>query len=345
MAEPGLISIPALKEKDPVRGRLLLADRHLAATREGKPYLKLVLMNRTGSIEGIVWENAEAEFLRFTPGDVAEVTGTVVLFQQERRLRVHALSPVSKEEIRKEEFLPASAREPSEMEAELHRTIRRVRNPFLRRLLESVFRDPEIWQAYRRAPAAKAMHHAYLGGLLEHSLSLARLVQLAVRNYPFLDADLMLAGALLHDLGKAWELSPELGFEYTDQGRLVGHILLGLEVLDKKIQEIPEFPSDLAVHLKHIMASHHGEYTHGSPKRPKTLEALCLHGLDNLDAKLWGVQQFMQREAKGADRWTPYHKVHERYFYIPERLLEAEKTDSGKAAEGPEDEPPDLFGP
>lgn len=343
MAKSGLVSIPSLKERDPFQGRLLIADRQLATTREGKPYLKLVLMNRTGSIEGILWENAESEFLRLLPGDVADVTGTVVLFQQERRLRVQALSPVPREEVRKEEFLPASARDPAEMEAELHRTIRKVRNPFLRRLLESVFRDLEIWEAFRQAPAAKAMHHAYLGGLLEHTLSLARLVQLSVRNYPFLDGDLVLAGALLHDLGKAWELSPDMGFEYTDKGRLIGHILLGMEVLDRKIREIPDFPSDLGMHLKHIVASHHGELAHGSPKRPKTLEALFLHGLDNLDAKLWGVQQFMQREAKGADRWTPYHRVHERYFYVPERLLEDERTDTGKTMD-PEDEPPDLFG-
>lgn len=346
MTQSGLLSIPDLKVNEPVRAKLLLTDRQLATTREGRPYLKLTLMNRTGSIEGILWENAEAEALKFSPGEVAEVQGTVVLYQQERRLRVQVLSPVPKEEVRREDYLPASARDPSEMEAELHRTIRKVRNPFLRRLLESVFRDPEIWEAYRQAPAAKAMHHAYLGGLLEHTLSLARLVQLAVRNYPFLDADLVLAGALLHDLGKAWELSPDLGFEYTDSGRLVGHIVLGLEVLDKKIREIPDFPSELAMHLKHIVASHHGELAHGSPKRPKTLEALCLHGLDNLDAKLWGVQQFMQRETKGADRWTPYHRVHERYFYVPERLMEAEKTHAGKEAGGdPEDEPPDLFGP
>ena len=342
MKNDKFVAIGDLRERDGVQGRFLVTEKQLAYTKEGKAFLKLGLMNRAGLIEGILWENAEAEYARFAQGEIIEVHGTVVLYQQERKIKLQKLVSVSPEEIRKEDFLPSSARDPGEMEEELHRTIRKVRNPYLRRLLESVFRDPEIWRAYRLAPAAKSIHHAYLGGLIEHTLSLTRLVRLATQNYPFLDGDLVLAGALLHDMGKAWELSSELGFDYTDEGRLLGHILIGIEVLDRKIKEIPDFPPPLTMQIKHLVASHHGELAFGSPKQPQTLEALCLHALDNLDAKLWGVLAFMQKETRGNDRWTSYHRVHERYFYVPESLGESKSKGKSAQEESPEGSP-DLF--
>ncbi|MEW6439375.1 MAG: HD domain-containing protein [bacterium] len=333
-----------LREKDTVQERFLVAEKQLAFTREGKAYLKLALMTRAGRIEGILWENAEAESQRFSQGDVIEVQGTVVLYQGERKIRLQRISTPNPDGVRKEDYLPCSSRSYEEMEGELNRTVRKVKNPFLRHLLEAIFRDPVIWKAYRCAPAAKSVHHAYLGGLLEHTLSLARLVGLATQNYPFLDADLVLAGALVHDLGKAWELCPELGFEYTNEGRLLGHIVIGLEILEKKIREVPDFPAPLAMHLKHIVASHHGELEFGSPKQPQTLEALCLHALDNLDAKLCGVHQFVQREIRDTERWTSFHRVHERYFYVPEPVARGGATVKDAPEPAAEEETPDLFG-
>jgi 3'-5' exoribonuclease len=339
-----MLDIRTLKEQDRIKGQFLIAEKHLHTTKDGKPFLRLQLMNRTGSIEGVLWDDADSAYqiLCRSPQQVVSVKGVVVLYQQERRIRLHAVSPAPEGTTRLEEFLPTSARDPEEMEEELHRTIRRVGNPFLRRLLESVFRDPEIWDAFRNAPAAKRMHHAYRGGLLEHTLSLTRLVQLALKNYPFLDGDLLLAGALVHDLGKAWELRATTGFDYSDQGRLVGHIVLGVETLQRKIDTITDFPPSLATRLKHLVISHHGEMEFGSPKQPVTLEALCLHGLDDLDATLWGVHDFIQREAAPGKQWTAFHRVHQRYFHIPEALPQDPRTHEASQDE-PEESPPDLF--
>ncbi len=338
-----MIQINKLKKNEAVKGRLLVAEIHLSHTKEGKPFLKLALMNRTGRIEGILWEKAEQAFRAVRQGWLVEVQGSVGIYQQEPQIKLQAISPVPEEEQDLSGFLPSSSRSKKEMKDEIHRVIGEIRNPFLRRLLEDIFRDPDVWDAFSRAPAAKGMHHAFLGGLLEHSLSLVRLVQLALKNYPFLDQDLMIAGALLHDLGKARELSPELGFDYTDEGRLLGHILIGLALIEKKISAIPEFPGPLATNLKHIVASHHGELEFGSPKQPVTLEACCLHMLDSLDAKLLGIHEYMKKEAQGNKQWTPFHRVHQRFFYIPESLRQEAGPGEGET-ESVQASTPDLFG-
>ncbi len=340
-----MLEIPRLNENDPVRARLLVTRKQLGRTREGKPYLRLRLANRSGSIEALVWDDAERVYrsLSGTSYPVVDVQGVVTLYQNERRIRLSDLTVLPEGEADLDDFLPRSPRPPEEMAEELHGTIRKVKNPFLRRLLEGVFRDPEIWDRFRAAPAAKMMHHAYRGGLLEHTLSLAGLARLASRHYPFLDGDLLLAGALLHDLGKAWEISPEPGFDYTDEGRLLGHILIGYRVLEAKIEAIPDFPPSLALNLKHLLASHHGEPQFGSPKTPMTLEAFCLHALDDLDAKLHGIHAFLREEAAPERRWTAFHRVHQQYFYIPEFLREGETSPTKETRGGEEEEPPGLF--
>jgi 3'-5' exoribonuclease len=339
-----LLDLNKLKKRDSVEGRLLVAEKHLQRTKDGKPYLRLQLMNRTGSMEAVLWDGAESAYdlLAGSPHPVVEIKGEVVLYQQERRIRLHAVSPASPEKAQIEDFLPASLRDPEEMAAELQQRIRKVGNPFLRLLLETVFRDPEIWEPFRNAPAAKMVHHACRGGLLEHTLSLARLVQLVCKHYPFLDGDLLLTAALVHDLGKAWEIRSDAGFEYSDEGRLLGHILLGAEILEKKIEGIPEFPRSLAMNLKHIVISHHGELEFGSPKRPMTLEALCLHALDNLDAKLWGIHDFLGKEASPGKRWTSFHRVHQQHFYIPDTYPQAEEPVEDRK-DDLEEAPLDLF--
>lgn len=337
-----MIQIHELRKNENIEGRLLIADMQLSRTKDGKPFLRLSLMNRTGRIEGILWENAEQASRLVRQGRIVEIQGLVGIYQQEPQIKLQAISPVPEEEQDLEGFLPSSSRRREEMKAELHRIIREIKNPFIRRLLEDIFRDPDIWDAFSRAPAAKSMHHAFLGGLLEHSLSLTRLVQTVLKNYPFMDQDLLTAGALLHDLGKAWELSAELGFDYTDEGRLLGHILIGLEKIEKKITAIPEFPKTLAMNLKHMVASHHGELQFGSPKEPVTLEAYCLHLLDSLDAKLLGIREYMQKEAQGNRQWTAFHRVHQRFFQIPASIRQERGTETGEVTREPESTP-DLF--
>ena len=338
-----MLRIQDLKKNDPVDGSLLVAEKNLQSTREGKPFLRLLFMNRTGRIEGTLWENAQDADRAVSQGQIVRIRGVVVTYQQELKIRIQAISPLREGEGNPRDYLPASPRSTEEMGEELHRLIGTTRNPFLRRLLEDVFRDPGVWETFSTAPAAKSMHHAYLGGLLEHSLSLARLVQLVLKNYPFLDRDLLIAAALFHDLGKAWEFSPELGFDYTDSGRLLGHILIGLDLLEKKMALIPEFPEPLAMHLKHLVASHHGELQFGSPKPPMTLEALCLHLLDNLDAKLLGIHEYLQQEAVNQARWTAYHRVHQRAFYIPDSFARRGKARE-ETKKGHEEPSLDLFG-
>ncbi len=199
---------------------------------------------------------------------------------------------------------------------ELKGLIGKVKNSYLRKLLDAFFKETGFVDAFCKAPAAKSVHHAYLGGLLEHTLSVTRLATLIARNYPELNVDILITGAVLHDIGKTTELSVDVGFDYTDSGRLLGHIVTGTLMLDKKISEIKGFPTNLADTLKHIIVSHHGMYEWGSPKRPKTMEALALHYADDMDAKLMIIKSAMQRELGSAQSgWTGYNSLMGRYFF------------------------------
>lgn len=337
-----MIQISNLKRDKTVSGKVLVAEKHLSRTKEGKHFLRLSLMDPSGRIEGILWDNAEQVSQSISQGQVVEIRGMVKYYQKEKQIKLQAINPVPIGQENLEAFLPSTSRKKEEMEEEFHRVIRGIKNSFLRRLLEDIFRDPEIWKAFCKAPAAKSMHHAFLGGLLEHTLSLVSLVQLVLKHYTFLDRDLLLSGALLHDLGKTWEIAPELGFDYTDKGRLLGHILIGLDVIEKKISGIPDFPKSLALQLKHLVASHHGELEFGSPKHPMTLEAFCLHMLDNLDAKILSIHEYLQKEASEGNRWTSYHRILQRYFYIPESFSNTE-TSRDESTEGSDTVNAELF--
>jgi len=338
--------IADLKNNDLVQGCYLVAHKALLWTREGKPYLKLGLMDTTGRMEAILWEDAELQAPHIAQGDVVAIKGMVGEYQKERRIKITYIETVPDGEVRKEDFMPSSPRPIEEMHKELTSAIRKVKDPYLKQLLNSVFHDASVWERFSKAPAGKSLHHAYLGGLLEHTLSVVRLCESALPNYPFLDTDLVIAGALLHDVGKAWELSFETGFDYTDQGQLLGHIVLGVRLIEEKISKIPDFPKERAMLITHLVISHHGETEFGSPKQPMTLEAIFLNKLDDLDAKLWGVFSFLEKEGGNKTGWSPYHKVHERYFYLPEHLVQAidqrrladkDKEESENGAE------PDLF--
>ncbi len=338
-----MLNISNLQLDAAVNEALLVAEKQLNRTRDGKPFLRLTLMNRTGRIEGTLWNNAEEVSLHCAQGQLVHVRGRITTYQKELKINMKSVSPVEGETLDMSGFLPSSSRDPGEMAEELHRTIRGIKNPFLKHLMEDVFRDTEIWDRFSRAPAAKSMHHAFLGGLMEHSLSLAALAKTVAKNYPFLDADLLTVGALTHDLGKAWELSPDLGFDYTDAGRLLGHIYIGMNVLEKKIAEIAEFPPQLAMHLKHLLGSHHGEPAFGALKPPMTLEAICLHQLDNLDAKMYGIRDFMESAIPENEQWSTYHRVHQQYFFSPEPLGKTTKPEPETPPKPDPDTPPDLF--
>jgi len=190
-----------------------------------------------------------------------------------------------------------------------------VQDANIRALLEAIFNDPDVRERFKIAPAAKAMHHPYLGGLIEHELSICGLVEKICDHYGAgINKDLLYAGALLHDIGKIYELSYKRSFEYTDEGRLLGHITMGVELIDEKLRSLPGFPRELAVRLKHMLLSHHGHLEFGSPKRPKIIEAIILYYLDDMDAKVNTVQALVLDETNTGS-WTPYQRIFERFIY------------------------------
>jgi 3'-5' exoribonuclease len=193
-----------------------------------------------------------------------------------------------------------------------------VHHPSLRRLLLAFFEDEGFVKKFKLAPAAKAVHHVYIGGLVEHTLSVVQLILLIGPRYRGINQDLLITGGILHDIGKIAELSFDRTFDYTDPGRLLGHIILTVQMIDEKIRIIPEFPEELSTLLEHIVLSHHGEYAFGSPKLPQTLEALLLHHVDDMDAKIHGFLAWIEKEKDTPSRWTSYHKLFDRFIFKPE---------------------------
>jgi 3'-5' exoribonuclease len=231
------------------------------------------------------------------------------------QLILSELKRVPEEQVHLADFLPETDRDISLMEQELHALVASLRDPDLQRLLNSFFCDCELIAQFRLAPAAKGMHHVYLGGLLEHSLSVAKLVEAIVPLYDNLNRDLLVVGALLHDVGKVREMSYIRSFDYTDEGKLLGHITIGVEMLQERIASLPGFPQELGMLLKHMLLSHHGQYEYGSPKRPKTMEATILNYLDDLDSKINGIRTHIRKEPDNPSRWTSYHRLYDRYFF------------------------------
>lgn len=289
-------------------------DKQLAYKRNGEPYVTLNIADRTGKMKAVVWDNAEAINKRFASGDFVKVAGNVGQYNDKLQLVIRHVASVNADDIDTRDFLPTVDRDVDDMFERLVQITRSVQNPHLSALLQAFFQDDAFVILFKKAPAAKKMHHAYIGGLLEHSLSIAHLIRAVADHYKGLDRDLLLTGGILHDIGKIHEFTYEKHIDYSDSGRLLNHIVLGVEMLGKKIRTLPDFPDDLGLLLKHMIVSHHGTREFGSPEPPKTLEAVILNHLDDLDAKVTGVRTFMEQE-DSEDLWTPYHQVLDRFFY------------------------------
>ena len=287
------IFINQFKRGQSVEGFFLAKEKTVSKTKTGNPYLSLRLADRTGEIEGRVWDKASDFGSLFEKDDVIKVQGEVDEFQGVLQLRVLRLRKAAAGEFDLADFLPKTAHDVDSMLSEVRESAESLRNPHLRALLDSFLADEEFVKKFKTAPAAKAMHHVYIGGLLEHTLSVLRLIRLVAPQYKAIDLDLILAGGFLHDIGKVDELAYERAFDYTDRGRLLGHITLTVEKIGKKIQSLPDFPETLALLLKHLILSHHGEYVFGfpqtaqdpgspppSPPRRFGRENQRLHGLD-----------------------------------------------------------------
>jgi len=256
----------------------------------GIGHMTIKLMDCSGEVEGRIWDRVDELSARFNKDDFVQVAGKASVYMGKMQLVLQELDRLEESVVDLADFLPVSARPAAEMAAELTSLVAGLADPALRQLMLAFLEDHDFMAGYTRAPAAKTMHHVYLGGLLEHSLSVAVLADDISRRYPDLNRDLLVVGALLHDVGKVAELRYQRSFEYTDAGKLLGHIVIGVEMVEEKLRSTQDFPLELAIHLKHLLLSHHGQYEYGSPKRPKTMEAVILNFLDDLDSKINGVR-------------------------------------------------------
>jgi len=292
-----------------------VTEKNLAVSQKGSPYLNLRLRDKTGEIDGRVWENAIQFNRSFQKGDVIALRSRAVNYRNVMQLSISHIEKVDDSTIEPADYSPSTSFNIDDMYEELMTYVEGINNPHLQELLNTIFHDEEIRTAFKRAPAAKGLHHCYIGGLLEHTLSVTQLLDMAAQHYRNVNRDLIIAGGILHDIGKIYELSFAKMIDYTDRGRLVGHIVIGVEIVDQKIAALDNFPEQLALELRHILLSHHGVLEFGSPKRPKTLEAQLVNMIDDLDAKINAFQGFIDSSNDDESHWTPYHRLFERFIY------------------------------
>ena len=309
-----------IKEGQAIADIFLIKDMSRAETRAAKPYLIMTLMDRTGEIEARLWENADAFLGICEPGNLVYVSGQAQAYRGALQIKIDNVMQLDRPDVDMGLFLQSSKRNIADMAREITALAKGVRDPHCRKLLHKFFNNKDFFTEFQRAPAAKSMHHAYLGGLLEHTLTVAQLAEMLAGFYQALDRDLLITGALLHDIGKTRELAfAAIPFDYTDSGRLVGHLVLGAEMVREVVGTIPDFPEDLAVRLQHIILSHHGRYEFGSPTLPMMSEAFVLNFLDDLDAKLNFLARLEEHAPEAGYQWTDFQRTLERFLFIKGR--------------------------
>lgn len=302
--------IKEYKEGDRIFDIYLCKHKQSAVTKNGKPYVNVILQDKTGTVDAKIWEPNNAGIEEFDALDYVEVYGDVNNFQGALQVNVKRVRVCREGEYDPANYLPVSRRSNDEMYGELIELIQSVKNTYLKQLLQAFFVEDESFvKKFRRSSAAKTMHHGFVGGLLEHTLSVTKLCDYYCTCYPLLKRDLLLAAAMFHDMGKTRELSLFPENDYTDDGQLLGHIVIGCEMLDEKIRHIPEFPPVLASELKHCILAHHGEYEFGSPKKPALFEAVALNMADNTDAKLEMMTEIFGNASDAG--WLGYNRVFE----------------------------------
>jgi 3'-5' exoribonuclease len=304
-----------LGEGELVQDVFLVKQSRLLTSRSGNFYIDLTLSDRSGEINAKFWDANRQLYESFAVDDFVMVRANVETYMDKPQLKVSHVKRLEEEEINLADFLPASERDTKEMLEELHELIAGVKDPALGALLNEFFGDEEFAKAFVRCPAAVSLHHAFLGGLLEHTLAVARMALDVANRYPVLDRDMFLAGALLHDLGKVYEIEHVRAFKYSDRGQLLGHLTIGAEEIAKRAGEIKDFPPEKLMQIQHLILSHHGQFEFGSPKLPMTAEAMALHYLDNLDAKMEAL-----RVAEPVDgSWTGrMYMFDDRRMFLPQ---------------------------
>jgi len=294
-------------ENKVVTSTFVVVAKQIKPKKTGEPYLALTLGDRSGQLEAKMWDNVDEVLNAFEQDDFLKIKGLVNKYKNRFQLTIHKLRKLGETEIEFDDYLPKTTKDIDELWRSLTGFVDSFQNPHLKSLVRAFLSDPEIAAAYRNAPAAKTLHHAYIGGLLDHVVSLFRSCDLIIRNYPQVNRDVLLTGAFLHDIGKIHELAYHRSFTYTTRGQLLGHMIIELEMLQEKLAAQPDFPPELKTLIEHLIISHHGEYEFGSPKLPMFPEALLLHYMDDLDSKMEAMRAQFEREADQDSPWTSYN--------------------------------------
>ncbi len=312
--------IRQLNDGDSLDDVFLVGDKQLRMNRQGNPYLQVELRDRSGQITGRLWNATEHLSRQFASGDFIQARGKVQLFQGALQVILSAVSVVPSEKMDVSDFLPHTEQDIAKLLEKLKQVLMKIQQPNLKALVQVFLMDEAFMAALAKVPAGVRNHHAYVGGLLEHIVKLLELAERVLPLYPGLDKDLVVAGLFLHDLGKVRELTYERSFSYTDEGQLIGHMVIGVEMLNDKIREAEQllgepFPTELCWRLKHTILSHHGAYEFGSPKLPMTPEAMAVHCLDNLDAKIHSLLRDIREDRGSTNAWTPFNQSLNRKLY------------------------------
>jgi 3'-5' exoribonuclease len=312
--------VQQLADGDNIEEVYLVVDKQLRANRNGNLFIQLELRDRTGSISARLWNAAEPLFRSFEAGDFLLIKGKVQLFQGALQIILNHLNRTAGEAVDLQDFLPHTEQDVSKLYERLRVLLRKLNNPHLKALAECFLMDEEFTRAFCQAPAGIRNHHAYLGGLLEHVVTMLDVAERIAPLYPELDRDLFLMGVFLHDIGKVRELNYDRSFGYSDEGQLVGHIVIGVEMLDAHVRQVSDltgepFPRELLLRLKHLIVSHHGTHEFGSPRLPMTPEAVALHYLDNFDAKLHTFTRDIREDTNASSAWTPFNQSLQRRLF------------------------------
>ena len=306
--------IKDIRAGDFVDDIFVLSKKTVAQKRDGNNFLNVTVSDKTGNIKGVIWDNVDEISAGTASGNFMQVQGTVSEYKGTLQLVVKNMTTIPADSINPSDFLPATRRDIDKMFLRLLKITATMEAGHLKKLFEMFFNDMDFVRKFKNAPAAKKMHHAYIGGLLEHTLSMALLADRIAGHYSGVDRDLLIAGTILHDIGKIREFNYKYSIDYSDEGRLLSHIVIGIMMLDEKLEEVEDFPQDQAVLLRHMIVSHHGTREFGSPEPPKTIEAVLLNYIDEIDAKVKGIRDFMATEDPN-ESWTSYHRLLGRHFY------------------------------
>jgi len=322
-----------LKDKEPVSSPFLIKFSATAVGKNGKPYMNLIFQDKSGEVEARIWDEVSQHSGQAVRDAYVFVEGRCQLYQGRRQVVVSKLQILREDQIQPKDYIAESELDPETLYAKLLGYVDSMKDPFYKALAEAVLRDdPEIADRVKRAPAAKSMHHAYRTGLLEHVVSITGILDALSGHYgKYLDRDLLFLGGFFHDIGKIWELSYDRVTDYTMEGKLIGHLVMGVELIDRKIRELEAqpgtlpgiFPEEKKLLVKHVILSHHGKYEYGSPKRPKCLEALIVHMIDDLDSKVNSIRTFIEQD-QTPGRWTALNRNYERFFFKPDWAFEGE---------------------